>query len=139
MPNSIARTDTRQAERERMVTEQLIRRGVRDPRVLAAMRKIPRHRFLPDANDPRAYDDTPLPIGYGQSISQPFVVGSMSEHLAVTAESRVLEIGTGCGYQTAILAELATHVYSVELIEPLFQETSQRLTRMDYKKPHIDL
>jgi protein-L-isoaspartate(D-aspartate) O-methyltransferase len=101
--------------RERMVLEQLERRGIKDPRVLAAMRAVPRHRFLPAELHDHAYDDGPLPIGDSQTISQPYMVALMSEVAELTGVEKVLEIGTGSGYQTAVLARLARDVYTVEL------------------------
>lgn len=101
--------------REEMVRQQLIERGIRDERVLAAMRKVPRHRFVPPEYVHAAYDDGPLPIGAGQTISQPYIVALMTELLNLRGDERVLEIGTGSGYQTAILAELAREVYTIEL------------------------
>jgi protein-L-isoaspartate(D-aspartate) O-methyltransferase len=101
--------------RERMVTEQLVPRGIKDARVLAAMREIERERFLPGELASHAYDDGPLPIGGGQTISQPYMVALMSEVAALTGSERLLEIGTGSGYQTAILARLAKEIYTVEI------------------------
>jgi protein-L-isoaspartate(D-aspartate) O-methyltransferase len=101
--------------RERMVLEQLERRGIKDPRVLAAMRAVPRHRFLPAELHDHAYDDGPLPIGDSQTISQPYMVALMSEVAELTGTEKVLEVGTGSGYQTAMLARLARAVYSIEL------------------------
>src|SRR5438876_11021770 len=98
-----------------MVSEQLGARGIRDPRVLAAMGKVPRERFVDDAMRERAYDDAPLPIGSGQTISQPYMVARMSELAALDGSERVLEVGAGSGYQTAILCELARSVYAVEV------------------------
>ncbi len=104
-----------ESARERMVLEQLERRGIKDPRVLAAMRTVPRHRFLPAELHDHAYDDGPLPIGDSQTISQPYMVALMSEVAELTGTEKVLEVGTGSGYQTAVLAQLARTVYSVEL------------------------
>ncbi len=105
--------------RERMVEEQLVNRGITDLRVLAAMSRIERHRFVAEALQARAYDDKPLPIGERQTISQPYMVGLMTEALELAGGERVLEIGTGCGYQTAVLAELAATVYTVERLAVL--------------------
>ncbi len=105
--------------RERMVREQIEARGVADPRVLAAMRRVPRHVFVPDASEELAYADMPLRIGWGQTISQPYIVAVMCELAALRPEARVLEVGTGCGYQAAVLAELAAEVYTIEIVEPL--------------------
>jgi len=103
-----------QVARERMVVEQLERRGIKDPRVLAAMRAVERHRFLPPQYADHAYDDGPLPIGDAQTMSQPYMVALTSEVAALTGAERVLEIGTGSGYQAAVLAHLARAVYSIE-------------------------
>ncbi len=105
--------------RERMVAEQLVRRGIRDVRVLQAMGKVPRHLFVDEALAGRAYGDYPLPIGERQTISQPYMVALMTEALELVGHERVLEIGTGCGYQTAILAELCGKVFSIERIKGL--------------------
>ena len=105
--------------RERMIEEQLVGRGITDLRVLAAMARIERHRFVAEALQTRAYEDKPLPIGERQTISQPYMVALMTQVLALRGHERVLEIGTGCGYQTAVLAELAATVYTVERLGPL--------------------
>jgi protein-L-isoaspartate(D-aspartate) O-methyltransferase len=102
-----------------MIEEQLVGRGITDLRVLAAMARIERHRFVAEALQTRAYEDKPLPIGERQTISQPYMVALMTQVLALRGHERVLEIGTGCGYQTAVLAELATTVYTVERLAPL--------------------
>ncbi len=119
-------------ERERMVTDQIEARGVRDPGVLAAMRQVPRHLFVPAALRSRAYEDHPLEIGYGQTISQPFIVALMTELARPTPATRVLEVGTGCGYQAAVLSRLVGHVFSVEVNEDLQQQASARLERLGY-------
>lgn len=105
--------------RQRMVEEQLVARGIKDPRVLTAMRLVPRHRFVEQALWDRAYGDHALPIGERQTISQPYMVGLMTELLQLSGDERVLEIGTGSGYQAAVLARLARKVYTVERIKPL--------------------
>lgn len=105
---------------------------ITDPRVKLALGKVPRDLFVPEAYQPHAYENIPLPIGYGQTISQPYIVGLMTELLALKPTDRVLEIGTGSGYQTAILAELAAHVYSIETIEPLAKSAQEVLTRLGY-------
>lgn len=105
--------------RERMVEHQLVNRGITDLRVLAAVSKVERHRFVAEALQVRAYDDKPLPIGERQTISQPYMVGLMTQALELRGTERVLEIGTGCGYQTAVLAELAATVYTVERLAVL--------------------
>ena len=113
--------------RERMVTDQLVRRGIRDPRVLGAMGRVPRHRFVDEALSSRAYGDYPLPIGERQTISQPYMVALMTEALELSGHERVLEVGTGSGYQTAILAQLCSKVYSVERIKSLADQAIRRL------------
>ena len=118
--------------RHRMVAEQLRARGIRDDRVLAAMARIPRHRFVQEALAGRAYGDIPLPIGDGQTISQPYMVALMSEALGLHGGERVLEVGTGSGYQTAVLAELAGKVYSVERVRSLADRALQLLGDLGY-------
>jgi protein-L-isoaspartate(D-aspartate) O-methyltransferase len=125
------------AQRERMIDEQLVRRGIFDQRVLAAMRKVPREEFVPAEIRKASYKDGPLPIGYDQTISQPYIVGFMTEQLRPRATDRVLEIGTGSGYQAAILAELVGQVYTVEIIEPLAKSAEATLTRLGYKNVHV--
>jgi protein-L-isoaspartate(D-aspartate) O-methyltransferase len=118
--------------RERMVDTQIRYRGVTDSRVLEAMRKVPRHEFVSFSQGPSAYSDGPMPIGNGQTISQPYIVAYMTELLELTGAETVLELGTGCGYQTAVLAETAAHVYTVEVIEALAHEARALLARMNY-------
>jgi protein-L-isoaspartate(D-aspartate) O-methyltransferase len=118
--------------RERMVAEQLVRRGIRDERVLRAMTKVPRHRFVDEALAGRAYGDYPLPIGERQTISQPYMVALMTEALGLVGHERVLEIGTGSGYQTAILAELCGKVFSVERIKSLADRAVRTLDSLGY-------
>jgi protein-L-isoaspartate(D-aspartate) O-methyltransferase len=124
---------TRQAERDRMVEDQIISRGIKDPAVLAAMRRVPRHRFVPTSYSRRAYADGALPIGYGQTISQPSLVAFMTEALALRGTEKVLEIGTGSGYQAAVLAEIVPHVFSIEILEPLAKQAARTLADLDYK------
>lgn len=119
--------------RRRMVEEQIAVRGIRDPRVLEAMVATPRHLFVPEGQWHHAHEDHPLPLDEGQTISQPFIVAAMTEALDVTAESKVLEIGTGSGYQTAILARLARMVYTVEIIQSLSVRARLVLQRMDLR------
>ncbi len=119
--------------REQMVYEQIEKRGVSDPLVLNAMRKVPRHLFVPAKYIDEAYNDGPLTIGEGQTISQPYVVGSMTAHLHLTPKSKVLEIGTGSGYQTAVLAEIAEKVCTVERIATLLAEANQIFNQLDLK------
>ena len=105
--------------RDRMVDEQLVARGIHDPRVLAAMRAVPRHVFVPRQDPDRAYEDHPLPIGHGQTISQPFIVAFMTDALGVEPGARVLEVGTGSGYQAAVLAAMGAEVFSIEIVPAL--------------------
>ena len=123
--------------RERMVAEQLRGRGIRDERVLAAMARIPRHRFVEEALASRAYGDSALPIGEGQSISQPYMVALMSVALGLRGGERVLEVGTGSGYQTAVLAELAEKVFSVERVRALAERAQHRLGEFGYYNTRI--
>lgn len=125
--------------RRRMVDQQLKRRGIRDSRVLEAMIRIPRHFFVDEAQAAQAYLDSPLPIGYGQTISQPFIVALMVEALRLQPTDRVLEIGSGSGYQTAIVASLAAEVVAVERVEPLFQKGRENLARLDFQNIHLIL
>ena len=119
--------------RLKMVEEQLVRRGITDSRVLEAMRKVPRHLFLGAGLADRAYEDSALPIGEKQTISQPYIVALMTQVLALRETDRVLEVGTGSGYQTAILAELAGRVYSIERMESLAVQARARLDQMGYR------
>ncbi|MEA3340605.1 MAG: protein-L-isoaspartate(D-aspartate) O-methyltransferase, partial [Chloroflexota bacterium] len=118
---------------------QLAKRGITDAAVLAAMRTVPRHLFIPEQYRDAAYDDGPQSIGEGQTISQPYIVASMTEHLDLNRESKVLEIGTGCGYQTAILAEITRHVYSIERIAPLLLQANRLLDKLGYSSIHTKL
>lgn len=120
-----------------MVQQQLIPRGIKDPRVLGAMGKVPREEFLALEARGDSYEDGPLPIGNGQTISQPYVVAFMTEQLQPEPSDRVLEIGTGSGYQAAILAELVAEVYSIEIIEPLAKNAEATLQRLGYKNVHV--
>ncbi len=124
-------------ERDRMVESQLAARDLTDQRVLSAMRKIPRHLFCTPTTHPEAYGDHPLPIGEGQTISQPYMVALMTQELRLTGSEKVLEIGTGCGYQTAILAELAALVYSVERIATLADRARKTLDGLACHNVHI--
>lgn len=125
--------------RERMVREQIEARGIRSPAVLAAMAKTPRHLFVQEALHAQAYADNPAPIGHGQTISQPYIVALMSELLEIAPGVRVLEIGTGSGYQAAVLAEMGAEVYTVERIRELHLEARKRLTRMRYANIRLKL
>jgi protein-L-isoaspartate(D-aspartate) O-methyltransferase len=119
-------------KRERMVRDQIEAKGVSDPEVLRAMRTVPRHLFVQEAMADQAYEDRPLPIGYGQTISQPYIVALMTEILEISPGMKVLEIGTGSGYQAAVLAEMGAEVYSVERIRELHLATRSLLTRLRY-------
>jgi protein-L-isoaspartate(D-aspartate) O-methyltransferase len=123
--------------RRRMVAEQIRARGVRDDRVLDALERVPRESFIPDDLRHEAHRDYPVPIGHGQTISQPYIVGYMTEALRLEPHHRVLEIGTGCGYQTAVLAELAAEVYSIELIPELSDRARQTIERIGYRNVSI--
>ncbi|HXX65222.1 MAG TPA: protein-L-isoaspartate(D-aspartate) O-methyltransferase [Bacteroidota bacterium] len=124
-------------ERTRMVDEQIVARGVTDPRVLEAMRKVPRHEFLPEAIRGMAYQDSALPLGEGQTMSQPYMVALMTELLELRGAERILEIGTGSGYQAAVLAELCEKVYSVERIKILADRARATLDRLGYQSVAI--
>jgi protein-L-isoaspartate(D-aspartate) O-methyltransferase len=119
--------DDRRADRERMVARQLVARDIVDPRVLAAMRRVARHRFVPTSVSGEAYDDRPLPIGFDVTISQPYIVALMAQALRLRPTDRVLEVGTGSGYAAAVLAELASHVTTIECIDPLAELARDRL------------
>jgi protein-L-isoaspartate(D-aspartate) O-methyltransferase len=129
--------DSRQRQREEMVRTQLAERGIRDPRVLGAMRNVPRHEFVPETFRQDAYEDHPLPIGEGQTISQPYIVAAMLEYLALQATERVLEVGTGSGYVTALLSLLSVEVYSVERHAQLAALSETTLHRLEYRNVKI--
>ncbi|MFO7749017.1 MAG: protein-L-isoaspartate(D-aspartate) O-methyltransferase [Desulfobacteraceae bacterium] len=118
--------------RRDMVKKQIIRRGVTDPMVIAAMEKVPRHLFVSDALTESAYSDFPLPIGEGQTISQPYIIAEMTQNLALKGDERVLEIGTGSGYQAAILAEIVFRVYTIERNNTLFMRTRKLFDTLKY-------
>lgn len=120
-----------------MVERQLRSRGIDDPRTLRAMAKVPREKFVPKELASSAYEDGPLPIGYGQTISQPFIVGFMTQQLQPKPTDRVLEIGTGSGYQAAVLAELVAEVYTIEIVRPLAQQAEALLRELGYKNVHV--
>ena len=120
-----------------MVDSQIRARGVGDQRVLDAMRRVPRHEFVPEPYTSSAYEDSPLPIGLNQTISQPYIVGYMTEELQVQPKSKVLEIGTGSGYQAAILAELAGQVFTIEIVPELARRSAQTLERLGYKNVKV--
>jgi protein-L-isoaspartate(D-aspartate) O-methyltransferase len=125
------------AERQRMVQQQLMARGINDTRVIAAMAKVPREKFVPSESRVASYEDGPMPIGHGQTISQPYIVAFMTEQLRPKPNDRVLEIGTGSGYQAAILAELVKELYTIEIIEPLAKNAEATLQRLGYKNVHV--
>lgn len=110
---------------------------VTDPAIIAAMLAVPRHAFVPRSSQGSAYDDMPLPIGHGQTISQPYIVALMTQHLAVRPTSRVLEIGTGSGYQAAVLAQLTPHVYTIEIVEPLARQAEKTLKEQGYDSVRV--
>jgi protein-L-isoaspartate(D-aspartate) O-methyltransferase len=125
------------AQRQLMVQQQLVTRGINDARVLAAMTKVPREEFVAPESRAASYEDGPLPIGYGQTISQPYIVAFMTEQLRPKPSDRVLEVGTGSGYQAAILAELVSEVYSIEIVESLAKTAEATLQRVGYKNVHV--
>jgi len=127
----------RAAERMRMVNSQIESRGVQDPRVLRAMREVPRHAFVPPDQKRHAYDDRPLRIGHGQTISQPFIVGFMTAALELDGTEKVLEIGTGSGYQAAVLAEVAGEVFTIEIVEPLARRAAVVLDSLGYERVRV--
>ena len=131
----LAHPSPRQSERDHMVKEQLLTRGVGDQAVIRAMREVPRHEFVPAEDSAEAYDDHPLPIGYGQTISQPYIVAYMTEALRLNERDRVLEIGTGSGYQAAVLAKLGVRVFTIEIVEGLAERARRTFDRLGM--PHI--
>ncbi len=126
-------------ERDRMVDAHIIPSGITDPAVIAAMRRVPRHRFVPAPEAISAYVDRPLPIGHGQTISQPSLVAMMTEVLTLRKIDKVLEVGTGSGYQTAILAELVDQVLTVEIVEPLARQAEQILAELSYNNVRVQV
>ena len=135
-PESAAQPDY-DRQRAAMVDQQLRRRDIRDPRVLDAMGKVPRHRFVPEDVRSQSYGDHPLPIGHDQTISQPYIVGFMSQALKVEPSHKVLEIGTGSGYQAAVLGELARDVYTIEIVAPLAERSRALLAELGYRNVHV--
>lgn len=125
------------AERARMVREQLRARGIREPAVLAAMTRVPRHRFVPALYEDLSYADHPVPIGFDQTISQPYIVAYMTEAARVSSNEKVLEVGTGSGYQAAILGELAREVYTIEIIPELASGARNILSELGYTNVHV--
>lgn len=130
-------TDQFQKAREHMVSNDIQKRGISDQRVLDAMRKIPRHLFVRRDLQKSAYDDNPLPIGEGQTISQPYIVALMTQALGIKSSDRILEIGTGSGYQAAVLAELASEVYSIEIKKSLAKKAEYLIQRLGYRNIKI--
>jgi protein-L-isoaspartate(D-aspartate) O-methyltransferase len=135
-PSTRGESGDRLEERMDMVERQIRQRGVTDEEVLEAMERVPRHEFVPSEYQLQAYADRPLPIGYGQTISQPYIVALMTELLQLQNTDRVLEVGTGSGYQAAILGEIVAEVYTVEIIEALAAEAKARLERLRYANVH---
>jgi len=131
--------DTYAKARETMVRDQLEKRGISDRNALQAMRTVPRHLFVPESQKDRAYNDIPLPIGHGQTISQPYMVGYMTQVIKPKKDLKVLEIGTGSGYQAAVLAEIVGSVYTIEIIEPLGTAAKKRLKDMGYKNVDVKI
>ncbi len=125
------------ARHEAMVREQIEARGVRDPATLAAMRAVPRHLFVPERLRAEAYADYPLPIGHGQTISQPYIVAFMTEAAGVQPGETVLEVGTGSGYQAAVLAKIAARVFSIEIVAPLAAESRRLLAELGYRNVEV--
>ena len=134
---ALAQTDKWQSLRQRMVETQIRARGVQNPAVLKALARVPRHLFVPADVQPFAYDDRPLPIGLAQTISQPYIVGYMTEALQLDAHHAVLEIGTGSGYQSAVLAELAKQVYTMEIIPDLAASARRALAQAGYRNVEV--
>ena len=135
--DSSSMNSTREAERNRMVDQYIIPHGVKDPAVVAAMRHVPRHRFVPGEYSLFAYIDGPLPIGHSQTISQPSLVADMTDALQLKKTDKVLEIGTGSGYQAAIIAELADLVLTIEIVEPLARRAEQTLAELGYRNVRV--
>ncbi len=134
---SVMADPSRQAERDALIDQHVIPSGVTNPDVIRAMRRVPRHQFVPEDYTAMAYDDAPLPIGYEQTVSQPSLVAYMVQALNLGADEKVLEIGTGSGYQAAVLAEIVPQVYSIEIVEPLATRAQQTLTALGYQNIRI--
>jgi len=134
---SPTQTEDFNTARQRMIDKQIIARGIKDERVVSAMLKVPRHKFVPGKYSHYSYRDTPLPIGYDQTISQPYMVALMTEEMNLSSADRVLEVGTGSGYQAAVLAEIVADVYTVEIVEPLGEAARDRLEALGYENVHV--
>lgn len=132
MPFALAQEDIYKPRREKMVRQQIEARGIKDPEVIAAMGKVPRHLFVPRSSMIQSYNDYPMDIGYGQTISQPYIVAYMTELLDLQPKDKVLEVGTGSGYQAAVLAEIVDKVYTIEIIEELSKMACGRLKELGY-------
>ncbi|MEA1977557.1 MAG: protein-L-isoaspartate(D-aspartate) O-methyltransferase [Chloroflexota bacterium] len=133
----IGAIDLHATAREQMVERGIIAYGIVSPEVIAVMRRVPRHQFVPEEYQHLAYENNPLPIGYGQTISQPYIVALMTQELDVEAGDKVLEVGTGSGYQAAVLGELDIEVFTIEIIEPLAKEAEHRLEELGYERVHV--
>jgi protein-L-isoaspartate(D-aspartate) O-methyltransferase len=137
VPSPRAADETDARARESMVREQIEARGVKDPLTLAALRKVQRHLFVPPGQAASAYADHPLPIGHDQTISQPYIVAFMTEALGLKGGETVLEVGTGSGYQAAVLGEIVSRVYTIEIVAPLAEESKGRLARLGYRNVEV--
>ena len=138
-PELVRAEDAEVKSREEMVRNQLAAGGIRNPEVLQAMTEVPRHEFVPASLRPYAYADGPLPIGHGQTISQPFIVAYMTQALELSKEDTVLEVGTGSGYQAAILGKLAKEVYTIEIVPPLAESARVILSKLGFENVHVRL
>lgn len=126
-------------QREKMVKNQIMKRGVTSEKVVEALRNVKRHFFVPEDLRGRAYEDRPLPIGYGQTISQPYIVALMTEALELSEPDKVLEVGTGSGYQAAVLAEIVDKVYTIEIVEPLGEQAKERMENLGYDNVEVKI
>ncbi|HSW67599.1 MAG TPA: protein-L-isoaspartate(D-aspartate) O-methyltransferase [Bacteroidales bacterium] len=138
-PSNLEQSDAHRTTRENMVRTQIINRGIRDEATLEAMRNVPRHMFVPREQVGNAYRDSPLPIGFGQTISQPFIVAFMTEIVEPKPHYRILEIGTGSGYHAAVLAEIAKEVYTIEIIPELGERAKTLLENLNYDNVHVKI
>jgi len=136
---SPTQTESFENARKRMVEKQVIARGIKDERVINAMLKVPRHEFVPPKYSHYSYRDTPLPIGYDQTISQPYMVALMTSEMNLNSADKVLEIGTGSGYQAAVLSEIVAEVYTVEIVKPLGEAARSRLDSLGYDNVHVKI